>query len=136
MYKSLIAGQNVYVKRDRHKAVLYSIKTGHHIEIAETIFAYYSTDTGNCPRLVLLCSPNLIDPEPGNVSVVKTFGNRRYAYSLSSAYHIQKKSSSYGIITTNHTCCRFVLAKAGKRHKSAIRYCLYRSCPAAQFAGA
>lgn len=89
MYKCHWAGQHVFDKQVRHEAVLYSVDNEQHIGIVETIFAYYSTDKGNCPKLQLLRRVHIIYPDSGNVSIVEKFGNRSYAYYLSSTCHIQ-----------------------------------------------
>lgn len=87
--KSLFAGNQVYDMRHRHEAVLYSVQNEQQVGIVEAIFSFYSNGTVNCPKLVLLRCRHLINPDPGNVSVVETFGSRLYAHSLSNTCHIK-----------------------------------------------
>lgn len=86
MYRTLFAEDNVYGKKNRHDAVLYSTESAQYVGILEAILVHYCSKSSK--KVVLLQCMNIIAADIGNNLVVQSFSNQQYSYHVSPASQI------------------------------------------------
>lgn len=83
LYTFLFAGDMFYGKHNRHNAVLYYCGTNNAIGVIDSICRHRIPDFPSARNLVLIRRLDQVDPDPGNVFVVRKYRNMQYKYSIS-----------------------------------------------------